>query len=118
MIQITEGANQKGEGQCIEGRDPQIKPTSLLRVMKLSSQIASCFAVTAAVVACGELSAKAQYVIYQPQPVLVEHRPVVVRRQPVVVHDTMYVEHRQPIQVQSGIGVRTAVPGLSFSIGF
>jgi len=113
-----EEANQKSEGKCIEGRDPQIKPTSLLQVMKFSSQIASCFAVTAAVVACGELSAKAQYVIYQPQPVLVEHRPVVVRRQPVVVHETMYVEHRQPIQVQSGIGVRTAVPGLSFSIGF
>ena len=86
--------------------------------MKLSSQIASCCAVTAAVVACGELSAKAQYVIYQPQPVVVEHRPVVVRRQPVVVDETIYVEHRQPVQVHSGIGVRTAVPGLSFSIGF
>ena len=93
--------------------------------MKLSSQIASCFAATAAVVACGELSAKAQYVIYQPEPVLVRHRPVFVqrepvfvRRQPVVVHETMYVEHRQPFQVQSGIGVQTGFPGLSFSIGF
>ena len=86
--------------------------------MKLSSQITSFLAVTAAVVACGELTAKAQYVIYQAQPVAVEHRPVVVRRQPVVVHETIYVERRQPIQVQSGIGVRTAVPGLSFSIGF
>ena len=86
--------------------------------MKLSSQIASCLAVTAAVVACGERTAKAQYVIYQPQPVVVEHRPVVVHRQPVVGHKTIYVEHRQPVKVQSGIGVRTAVPGLSFSIGF
>ena len=86
--------------------------------MKLSSQIASCFAITAAVVACGELSAKAQYVIYQPQPVLVQHRPVLVQRQPVVVQETIYVEHRQPVQVHSGIGVQTGVPGLSFSIGF
>ena len=118
MRQVAEESVQPSEGKCIEGRDPPIKPTLLLRAMKLSSQIASCFAVTAAVVACGELSAKAQYVIYQPHPVVVEHRPVVVRRQPVVVHETIYVEHRQPVQVQSGIGVRTAVPGLSFSIGF
>ena len=86
--------------------------------MKLSSPITSCLAVTAAVVACGELAAKAQYVIYQAQPVVVEHRPVVVRSQPVVVQKTIYVEHRQPAKVQSGIRVRTAVPGMSFSIGF
>ncbi len=101
---------------CIEGRDLPIQLTSLLKTMKLSSQIASCFAVTAAVVASGKLSAKAQYVVYQPQPVMVQHRPVLVQRQPVYVHEAINVDHRYSVQVQGGIGVQTGLPGLSFSL--